>query len=73
MRLEEMQQIEATLAVQREELLMLRDTLEESLRTGVDLGLACPRRLERFQPDRAVVPRRKHLAASKELGEALKL
>ncbi|WP_233097127.1 MULTISPECIES: MerR family transcriptional regulator [Pseudomonas] len=63
-RLEEIEQIEATLKVQREELLMLKRTLEESLRTGTAPGIACPRSIERFRPDRAAVMRSKHMMAS---------
>lgn len=63
-RLEEIQQIEATLKVQREELLMLQQTLEESLRTGIAPGLDCPRSAERSRPDRAVVMRSKHMMAT---------
>ncbi|MGY2325806.1 MerR family transcriptional regulator [Pseudomonas sp. SDT2931_S440] len=63
-RLQEIQQIEATLTVQREELLMLQRTLEESLRTGTAPGLACPRSAERSRPDRAVVTRSKHMLAT---------
>jgi DNA-binding transcriptional MerR regulator len=63
-RLGEIQQIEATLTVQREELLMLQRVLEESLRTGIDPGMPCPRSAERFQPDRAAVTRSKHMMAT---------
>ena len=63
-RLEELQLIEATLKVQREELLMLQRILEESLRTGIAPGLSCPPSTERFQPDRAVVTRSKHTMAT---------
>ncbi|QJI32659.1 MerR family transcriptional regulator [Pseudomonas sp. ADAK18] len=60
-RLEEIEQIETTLKVQREELLMLQQILEESLRTGIAPGLACPRSAERLRPDRTVVMRSKHM------------
>ncbi|WP_256262066.1 MerR family transcriptional regulator [Pseudomonas costantinii] len=63
-RLEEIQQIEASLKVQREALLMLQKTLEESLLTGIAPGLACPRSAERFQPARSVVTRSKHMMAT---------
>lgn len=63
-RLEEIQQIEDTLKVQREELLVLQKILEESLRTGIAPVFDCPRGTERFRPDRAVAPRNMHMMAA---------
>lgn len=66
-RLEEIQQLEATLTVQREELLMLQRVLEESLRTGIDPEMPCPRSAEPFPPDRAVVTRSKYMMGTGKL------
>jgi DNA-binding transcriptional MerR regulator len=61
-RLEEVRQIEAGLAVQRAELLALRSKLEDSLRSGGDVVCPKARREALFRPDRVVTSRRERVA-----------
>jgi DNA-binding transcriptional MerR regulator len=56
-RMDEIQQIEASLAVQREGLLRLRDVLEESLRSGVPPVCASAHRAESYRAEHNMLPR----------------
>ena len=62
-RLEEVRQIEASIAQQRQELLGLRSRLEDSLRTGIAPVCPAAHRAPRVRPDRAVTPHRERVAA----------
>ena len=61
-RLEELRQLEAAIALQRQELLGLRDKLEYSLRTGIAPVCTGAQRAPRIRPDRAVTPHRERVA-----------
>ncbi|MFJ4251833.1 MerR family transcriptional regulator [Pseudomonas sp. DTU12.3] len=56
-RLDEIRQIEANLALQSQGLLRLRHTLEESLRTGVPPVCASGHRAESYRHEQSLAPR----------------
>jgi DNA-binding transcriptional MerR regulator len=56
-RMDEIRQIEANLALQREGLLRLRQVLEESLRSGAPVVCASVHRAESYRPEQNMITR----------------